>query len=257
MVRYFAMLKTVRTLVHHGPIRVELARWNGKLVVVKRLSGFSPKLEGRLAREAEVAAKLRHPNIVPLLAVKDSVLIYDYCPGVNLGEMLARGSISPKRSIQVIAGVLAALTFAHERNVIHFDVKPANIMVRGCRTRLTDFGFAKDLALATITAEHMMMGTPGYMAPEQFQGQRNDPRSDVFAAGAVLYHMLQGEPPYGKDILPFLLGYPAPLLAPLSRHARFLQEIVDCALQYRPENRFGSAAEMSLALRNVGLAVAA
>jgi serine/threonine-protein kinase len=230
-------------------VLLELARWNGRLVVVKRLHGFAPPVAERLAREAQVAARLKHPNIVPLLAVRDSLLIYDYCPGVNLAEMLAGGALTVRRSLQIMEGALAALAFAHDRNVIHFDVKPANIMVRGRRSLLTDFGFAKDLALAGITSEHVMMGTPGYMAPEQFRGVRDDPRSDVYAAGAVLYHMLTGDPPHAGDVIRFLLDRDPPPLQPLPEAAAFLQDVVDRALQFRPEARFASISELSRAIR--------
>jgi serine/threonine-protein kinase len=250
------MLSTVRVLARHGPVLLELARWHGRLVVVKRLNGFAPQVAGRLAREAEVAARLKHPNIVPLLAVRDDALIYEYCPGVNLAQMLAEGPLSIRRSLQIIGGVLTALAFAHDRNVIHFDVKPANIMVRGRQSQLTDFGFAKDLAMAGITQEQVM-GTPGYMAPEQFRGQRHDPRSDLYAAGAVLYHMLCGEPPYGSDIIRFLVGHDPPPLEPLPPAAAFLQEPVERALRFRAEDRFATAAEMGNALRLASMVVRA
>jgi serine/threonine-protein kinase len=250
------MLNTVRILASHGPVRLELARWHGRLVVVKRLHGFAPQVAHRLAREAAVVARLKHPNIVPLLAVQDSALIYDYCPGVNLAEVLADGPVTVKRSLQIIEGVLAALTFAHDRKVIHFDVKPANIMVRGKRSLLTDFGFAKDLAMTGITTEQVL-GTPAYMAPEQFRGVRHDPRSDIYAAGAVLYHMLCGEPPYGNDVIRFLVGRDAPALQPLPPAAGFLQETIERALQFHADARFASAAEMSHALRLAGTVVRA
>src|SRR5690625_7774855 len=81
-----AVLHTIRVLAHNGPVRIDLARWQGRLVVTKRVLGIAPDVASRLGREAEVAGRLRHDNIVPLLAVKGDVLVYAYCPGVRSEE---------------------------------------------------------------------------------------------------------------------------------------------------------------------------
>src|SRR5690606_2433361 len=154
------MLLTVRILSEHGPVRVELAKWQNRLVVVKSLRGFHPVFSQRLEREAAVLGKLRHDNIVPLLGAQGTSLIYEYCPGVTLEEALRPGPLRPKRSVKIVSDVLRALQYAHENGVIHLDVKPANILVKGERALLTDFGFAKDLGLTAITSQDMMMGTP-------------------------------------------------------------------------------------------------
>src|SRR5690606_12849846 len=129
--RLFTMLMTVRVLSEQGPVRVELARWQDRLVVVKSLRGFHPVFRQRLEREAAVVGKLRHDNIVPLLGAKDGSLIYAYCPGVSLEEALERGPLRPRRSVKIIADVLEALAYAHTQGVIHLDVKPGNILVKG------------------------------------------------------------------------------------------------------------------------------
>ncbi len=229
-------------------MRVELARWRGKLVVVKQLQGASPVLANRLGREAAVVTHLEHEHIVPLLAVQDTSLIYAYCPGVSLSEALQDGPLGVKSSLRFIADVLSALTYAHARNVIHLDVKPSNILINGEKALLTDFGFAKDLALAAITQQGTSLGTPNYMAPEQFAGERRDPRSDLYAVGAVLYHMLTGAPPYERDIFRFLTGDRSVTLAPLPLFAAPLQAFVSKALEYDPNGRFPSASAMTHAL---------
>ncbi|MEM7738711.1 MAG: serine/threonine-protein kinase [Deinococcota bacterium] len=238
------MLTSVRTLSENGPLRVEIARWRNRLVIVKRLRGDSEVLEDRLAREARVIRRLRHKNIIPLLATEGTSLIYPYNKGVSLADVLQQGILSPQRAATIMLDILSALVYIHNQGVIHLDVKPANIIVQGKRALLTDFGFAKDLALAAITQPGTFFGTPNYMPPEQFRGQRNDPRSDIYGAGAVLYHMLVGEPPYGNQVIRFLLGDPTVNKTPLPACAAPLLEVVDKALQSLPENRFQTAQDM-------------
>lgn len=236
------VLNTIRVLTHNGPVRIDLARWDGRLVVTKKVVGLSDETASRLAREAHVAGRLRHPNIVRLLAVHGDTLVYDYCPGVNLAELIDQVRLSLDRVQEIMTGILAALEFAHAQGVIHLDVKPSNILIRGNRAMLTDFGFAKDLALANITAEHSLLGTPGYMAPEQFRGVRHDPRSDIFAAAAVAYHMLGGQPPYGNDSLRFLVGDDSLHLKPLAGEVAPFAAILARALARDPEKRHQSVA---------------
>ncbi len=238
------MFTPVRVLSDNGPVRVELARWKDRLVVVKKLKMPSPFMLERLKREAEVLRKLDHPNIIPLLATEGDRLVYAYVPGVNLSEALDAGAFPLRRSMKIITDVLNALAYAHRNNVIHFDVKPSNILVKGDRALLGDFGFAKDMGLTGITTEGMMLGTPNYMAPEQFRGERNDARSDLYSAGAVLYHMLSGNPPYGTQVLRFLVGDKAISLTPLSEELAPIAEVVYKALSHNPMNRYQTAEDM-------------
>ena len=229
-------------------MKVELARWQGKLVVVKELRGGSPSLANRLGREAAVVTFLEHENIVPLLAVQDTSLIFSYCPGVSLEEALDQGTLSLERSVKIATDVLHALAYAHQSEVIHCDVKPSNILINGEKALLTDFGFAKDLALAAITQQGMSLGTPNYMPPEQFAGERRDPRSDLYAVGAVLYHMVTGGPPYGKDVFRFLMGDPTVALEALPSEATPLEPIIRKALSHNAHERYESAEAMLDAL---------
>lgn len=232
-------------------MRVELARWRGQLVVVKSLQGVSPVLAARLEREAQVVRRLDHPNIVPLLGTHEGALIYAYAPGVNVAEALQEGPLPVARSLRVAQDVLNALVHAHEQGVIHHDVKPANILVKGERCLLTDFGFAKDLALTNITGEQTMLGTPSYMAPEQFKGVRTEPRSDIYGVGAVLYHMVTGAPPFGGNVLRFLVGDESVRLDPPAGVPKPLQETILRALSRDPDERFPSAQAMLDALAPV------
>lgn len=243
---------TVRVLAEQGPVRVELARWGERLVVVKRLLAAHPVASQRLEREAAVVGKLRHDNIVPLLGVVDgSSLIYAYCPGVSLESALDRGPLRPRRAVKVAHDVLSALAYAHGQGVIHHDVKPANILVKGERALLTDFGFAKDLGLTAITAPDMLLGTPSFMAPEQFQGVRTDHRSDLYATAAVIYHMLTGAPPYGSQVVRWLAGDDRVPLEPLPPAAKAYAEVVIKGLARDPDDRYPTSEAFLQALEGV------
>lgn len=248
-VKLLTMLTSVRVLSENGPLRVEIARWRDQLVIVKRLRGDSEVLGDRLEREAQVIRKLRHKNIIPLLATEGTSLIYPYNEGVSLAEVLQRGVLAPRQAVLIISDILSALAYIHAHDVIHCDVKPANIILQDNRALLTDFGFAKDLALKVITQPGTFFGTPNYMPPEQFRGKRDDPRNDIYAAGAVLYHMLVGEPPYGNQVIRFLLGDDSLALTPLPDTCRPLREVVATALQPDPDARFQGAEAMLRALK--------
>ena len=245
------MFATVRILADSGPVRVELARWRDRMVVVKRLKTHSPFLIGRIQREAAVLTKLEHENIVPLLGVEKDAIIYAYYPGVNLAEALEVAPIPLARSLKIINDVMSALIYSHDNDVIHCDVKPGNILVRGEKALLADFGFAKDLALTAITDQDVMLGTPSYMAPEQFRGERNDPRSDLYSVGAVLYHMIHGSPPYGGQVIRFLVGDSSLELDPLPAEAQDIAPVVYKALSRLPDDRYQTAQEMLDALKGV------
>jgi len=245
------MFATVRILADSGPVRVELARWRDRMVVVKRLKTHSPFLIGRIQREAAVLTKLEHENIVPLLGVEKDAIIYAYYPGVNLAEALEVAPIPLARSLKIINDVMSALIYSHDNDVIHCDVKPGNILVRGEKALLADFGFAKDLALTAITDQDVMLGTPSYMAPEQFRGERNDPRSDLYSVGAVLYHMIHGSPPYGGQVIRFLVGDSSLELDPLPPEAQDIAPVVYKALSRLPDDRYQTAQEMLDALKGV------
>jgi len=244
-------LELVRVLSQQGLVRVELAKWHGRLVVVKRLSGFSPEATRRLEREADVVRKLDHENVVPLLATIEGALVYAYVPGVNLAEALAEGPLPVARALKVVRDVLRALEHAHLNGVIHCDVKPSNVLIRGERALLTDFGFAKDLALTAITGDQQLLGTPNYMAPEQFQGIRTDHRSDLYGVGALLYHALTGDAPYGSQVLRFLTGDERVALAPLPPDVAWLAPFLARAMAREPGRRYPHAAAMLDALQAI------
>jgi serine/threonine protein kinase len=220
----------------------------------------------RFEKEARALASLSHPNILPIHFVGDrGGLVYyamPYVEGVSLGDILRNeGPIDPDRAVQLIRPILQALAHAHEKGMIHRDLKPDNIILdkQSGRPLLVDFGIVKqagDGPGTTLTG--FVVGTPTYMSPEQALGQANiDHRSDIYAIGGVLFHLVTGAPPFGGDtsqeVIGRHIGHPVP--NPNAVNARvpvWLSDVIAIALAKRPEDRFQSATEMADALK-VGL----
>src|SRR5262249_31557994 len=163
-------------------------------------SGGDQLLE-RFRREARAAGRRFHPNIVAIwdFGEEDGIpfLVMELIEGKSLDEILkASGLFTADRSIRIITQVLNALGFAHESGVIHRDVKPSNIMVlQQDHVKVADFGIARiDASDFTIVGD--LLGTPAYMAPEQLTGAPVDHRTDLFAAGVILFEMLTGVKPF-------------------------------------------------------------
>ena len=181
----------------------------GRKVVVKVLP---PGRTGdvnieRFKREIQVAARLQHAHIVPVLSAGEtSGLPYYTMPfveGESLRARLMRGPLSTGETVNILRDVARALSYAHERGVVHRDIKPDNVMLSGGSAVVTDFGIAKairaarDIPDATLTQAGTSLGTPAYMAPEQAAGDpATDHRADLYAFGCMAYEMLAGEPPF-------------------------------------------------------------
>jgi serine/threonine protein kinase/Tfp pilus assembly protein PilF len=158
----------------------------------------------RLRREAEAAAKLNHPGIVPIYEVGErdgtSYFSMRFVEGDRLDELVSRGSVSARQAAELIAKVARTVHYAHERGILHRDIKPGNILLDGNgEPHLTDFGLARLVEHgSTVTGTQEIMGTPSYMAPEQALGNNAAVASatDVYGLGAVLYELLTGHPPF-------------------------------------------------------------
>ncbi|HEY1376716.1 MAG TPA: serine/threonine-protein kinase, partial [Gemmataceae bacterium] len=177
----------------------------------------------RFRVEAEAVARFQHPQIVQIYEIGETggqpYLALEYVPGTTLAHVLAAGPLPPDRAAAVIEAAAQAVHYAHQRGVLHRDIKPANILlVSGewsaasppltthhspLHLKITDFGLAKQLEEVTWPTYHGVVGTPGYMAPEQAEGRRDlTAATDVYALGAVLYECLTGRPPFqGADPL--------------------------------------------------------
>lgn len=183
----------------------------------------------RFRREIQVAAQLQHPHIVPLLAsdASESLPYYTmpFVAGESLQARLARDGVLPAGDATGIwRDVLDALAHAHAHGVVHRDIKPANILLAGRNALVTDFGIARAIEAAagdaSLTGTGLAIGTPAYMAPEQVMGSSDaDHRVDIYAAGLVMYEMLEGRPPFSGSssrelVLKRLTGSPPPLKTP-------------------------------------------
>ena len=177
---------------------------------------FSSEIRQRFTREAQTAAKLSHPHIVPIHDVGEGHGIVYFVMGLIEGESLAarirrRGRVPAEETRRIIRETADALSAAHALSVIHRDIKPDNILLEGTRGRVvvTDFGIAKALSAtsgATLTSAGMAIGTPSYMSPEQAAGEREiDGRSDLYSVGIVAFQMLSGELPFNAPTVAGIL----------------------------------------------------
>ena len=176
---------------------------------------FRSEIKTRFLREAETAAQLNHPNIVDIYAVDEAegivFFVMAYITGDNLAKRLHdHGTLSVDETRRTMRDVADALAYAHERGVIHRDIKPDNILIdaQSGRPMVTDFGIARAISEgdSRLTATGIAIGTPTYMSPEQAAGERTiDGRSDLYSLGILGYQMLTGEPPFIANSTPAIL----------------------------------------------------
>ena len=156
----------------------------------------------RFRREATSAARLRHPNIVPIFEIGEheghAYFSLELVEGGTLTTLLQEGPLPPRRAAELLVALADAVHYAHEQGILHRDLKPSNILLDADgRPRITDFGLASDTAEdISLTATGDVLGTPAYMAPEQATGDETTRGSDVYGLGALLYHTLTGRPPF-------------------------------------------------------------
>jgi eukaryotic-like serine/threonine-protein kinase len=158
----------------------------------------------RFRREARAVAQLAHPNIVTVIDRGEQdgrqYIVFEYVDGENLKDLTARGPLDPQDAIRLALQVARALSFAHERGLVHRDVKPQNVLLNDDgQAKVTDFGIARSLDVHGVTQTGTVLGTSDYIAPEQARGQKVDPKTDIYSLGAVLYELLTGEVPYKGD----------------------------------------------------------
>ena len=219
----------------------------------------------RFRREAQSAAGLNHPNIVAIYDTGEDLIgeganqvsvpyiVMEFVDGVTLRHMLNSGPrILPERALEVIAGVLAALDYAHRHGIVHRDIKPANIMINtNGDAKVMDFGIARAMsdAATSVTATSAVMGTAQYLSPEQARGELVDARSDIYSSGCVLYELLTGVTPFNGDS-PVAIAYqhvnepPKPPSSLDHSIPSSLDSITLGALAKSPSNRYQTAAEM-------------
>jgi eukaryotic-like serine/threonine-protein kinase len=242
----------------------------GRKVVVKVLP---PDLAAtvnveRFRREIQLAARLQHPHIVPVLSsgVSDGLPFYTmpFIEGESLRARLSRvAKLDVGESTKILRDVLAALSYAHEHGVVHRDIKPENILLTGPFAVVTDFGVAKALSASTtggasITTVGVVLGTPAYMAPEQAAGDpATDHRADIYAVGAVAYEMLSGERlfadrPAHAIMAAHALEVPASLTAKTRGIPPALADLIAKCLEKDPAQRPQTEQEVLRALDAIG-----
>ncbi|WP_415971805.1 Stk1 family PASTA domain-containing Ser/Thr kinase [Rhodococcus sp. 077-4] len=215
----------------------------------------------RFRREAQNAAALNHPAIVAVYDTGEAeteagplpFIVMEYVDGDTLRDIVrGEGPMAPRRAMEVIADVCAALDFSHRNGIVHRDVKPANIMINNAgAVKVMDFGIARAIADSSspMTQTAAVIGTAQYLSPEQARGEQVDARSDVYSLGCVLFEILTGEPPFKGDS-PVAVAYQHvredPQLPSLVNDSvpRELDSIILKAMAKNPANRYQSAAEM-------------
>lgn len=210
-------------------------------------------------REIEVAARLQHPNILPLFDSGEAggVLYYvmPFVEGESLNDRLARGGKLPiPDSVRILMEVADALNHAHTHGVVHRDIKPGNVLLSGRHALVADFGVAKAVSAATdpelLTSAGVVFGTPAYMAPEQATAdQHQDHRVDIYALGALGYHLLTGRTPFaGTTAQEMLAAHVAAVPVPLERYcpavSPALSQVVLRCLEKKPADRWQTAADV-------------
>ena len=217
----------------------------------------------RFLREIEIAAQLQHPNILPLLDSGEAAgrlfYVMPYVEGQSLRQRLTREHELPVgEAVRLLIEVVDALSYAHQRGVVHRDIKPDNVMLTGRHAVVADFGVARAVSQATggdgLTSMGVALGTPAYMAPEQATADPNvDQRADIYAIGVVAYELLAGKPPFsGASPQQILAAHVTTAAEPVSRHRpgvpAALEQLVMRCLEKRPADRFQTADELLAAL---------
>ena len=248
-----------------------LDRFVAVKVISKKLGDDSNAL-ARFEREAKAVAALSHPNILSIFDFGQegdvTYAIMELLEGETLRQRLSSGPLPVSKAKDMAEQIASGLAAAHEKGIVHRDLKPGNIFVTNPgRVKILDFGLARvtdraapagSMAGESQTGEMptqtgTVLGTPGYMAPEQARGLPADARSDIFSFGAVLYEMLSGMRPFDRgsaaDAVAALLKEDAPPLPPATPPG--LDRIVKRCLEKRPEDRFSSAHDLTLALQAI------
>ncbi len=235
----------------------------GREVAVKVLRADlarDPSFQARFRREAQAAASLNHPAIVAVYDTGEDYetgaqpyIVMEYVEGRTLREVLkSEGRLMPRRAMEVVADVCAALDFSHRNGIVHRDVKPGNVMItRTGAVKVMDFGIARAVAdnAATVTQTAAVIGTAQYLSPEQARGETVDARSDVYSTGVLLFELITGSPPFTGDS-PVAVAYqhvretPPPPSSINPDVPPELDAIVLKAMAKNPVNRYQSAGEM-------------
>ncbi|WP_394850177.1 protein kinase [Pendulispora brunnea] len=248
-----------------GAIYRALDHRTGDYVAIKVLRDDAPEHRGRFAREVSLLEGLRHPHIVRYIAhgegpAGDLYLAMEWLDGMDLQRRLARGPLDVPSALALARALVEALAHAHGLGIVHRDLKPSNLFLLGGephRVKIVDFGVARALSRSVMTVAGGIVGTPGYMAPEQIRGELTiDVRSDLFALGCILFEVLGGRPAFAaQDMLALmfkvLMDDPPPLRTVCPELPAGLERLIHRLLAKHPAQRPQSAAEVEAELRNL------
>lgn len=224
-----------------------------------------PEWKARFLREARTVAQMNHPNIATIYSIEQEgdilFIAMELVDGESLAQILSRGPLPPREAVRIMLRCTEALAEAHEKGIVHRDVKPDNIIVSKRAVKVLDFGIAKQtnptsMDSKTLTQGGMIVGTPYYMSPEQALGKAVDSRSDIFSLGTVMYEAIAGRRPFDGEsvtetMMNIIMNEPADLGALMPSAPVALADVVRRALQKKPERRFGSAGEMMDAMNSI------
>jgi serine/threonine protein kinase len=256
----------------------------GQIVAIKVLppsKALDPNLQARFQREARLAVKLKHPNIVRTFQVGKAgelhFLVMEFLEGERLDEVMARRKVfPPSEAVRLIYQALQGLQHIHAQGLVHRDLKPSNLMLvpappnpgkstLGCTLKILDIGLGRALFTGdgeeessldpSLTGEGVLLGTPDYMAPEQARDARTiDIRADIYSLGCVLFHMLAGQPPFpDANIISQMIRHATEQPAPLNKFnpavADGLQQIVNWMMAKEPAQRYPTPERAAQALK--------
>jgi serine/threonine protein kinase len=238
----------------------------GREVAIKIMSldlADEPEFAMRFKHEAQIIARLQHPHIVPVYDFgtenRLTFLVMRLLTGGSLGDELRGGGLSTERVIELTRQIASALDYAHQRGVIHRDLKPTNVLLdEQGNAYLTDFGIAKMIGGSTITgvtSPGSVMGTPTYMAPEQWRSEPVDARTDVYALGVIVYQMLLGQVPFSSETPHGLMYQHLDSDPPSPRTIKpglplGIEPVIRKALAKNPNERYASAGDLARDLEN-------
>jgi len=258
---------TIQRKLGEGGMGVVYAARDDRLertIALKTLSALTndETARQRLWREARAAASVNHPNVCQIYEIGEDggrlFIAMELLEGEALAERLRQGPLSASQAVPIALGMLAALSALHARGIVHRDLKPSNVFLTAHGVKLLDFGLARPeldgsfSEAAGLTRTGIVMGTPRYMAPEQVTGEGVDSRSDLFAAGAILFEMLAGRPAFGGRTIVEVLHatrYEQPPALTGSPAVAAVDRVIRQAMAKKPAERPGSADAMARELR--------
>jgi serine/threonine protein kinase len=228
--------------------------------ILPRQLALDAEWKERFLREARAIAQLNHPNIATIYGIGEHdesfYIAMELVEGEPLSTMISRGPVTPADAVRVAAHIADGLSEAHEKGLVHRDIKPDNVLVSKKLVKILDFGIAKQIggtADPNLTQGGMVMGTPHYMSPEQALGRPVDARTDIFSVGVVLYEMLTGQKPFTGEaatqvLLQIVMNEPRDIGQAAPGITRPLAMIVRRCMQKQAADRYQTAEELKKAL---------